>query len=57
MKPFKAWLMLDAMDNYVPTLYENRRHAKEEAARLKHLRDAKWKVVRVVVRRADGGKA
>lgn len=49
MKPFKAWLLLDAEDTYVPGIHLTRKAAKEEAKRWEYLRDAKWRVVRVQV--------
>lgn len=52
LKPFKMWLLWDAEDSYMPSLYGSRKHALEEKERSKHLRDAKWRVTRVVVRPA-----
>lgn len=49
MKPFKAWLLLDAKGTYVPGLYMTKRRAEEEASVWEFLRDARWRVVRVKV--------
>lgn len=49
LKPFKAWLVVDAKDTYAPTLYLTRRDAQIEIKDQLFLRDAKWRVVRVHV--------
>ena len=53
LKPFKAWLVHDAEGTYVPSLHLARREAKEHAYGSNYLRDAKWRVVRVIVRRCS----
>ena len=50
LKPFKAWLLLDAEGTFVPGLHLTRRNAEEEAEQWHYLRDAKWRVVRVEVK-------
>lgn len=50
MKAFKAWLVVDHTDTYVPTLHLTKREAQTEIADQTFLRDAKWRVVRVIVR-------
>lgn len=57
VKPFEAWLVMDSEGTYVPSLHMTRRDAKEHAAGSNYLRDAKWRVVRVIVRRAPNSAA
>ena len=55
LKPFKAWLVVDAKGTYVPTLHLTRREAKTEIGDQQFIRDAKWRVVRVDVRPTSTG--
>jgi hypothetical protein len=50
-KPFKSWLLWDEDGTYISSLHSSRRHAREEAKEHQY-RDAKWRVIRVVIRRA-----
>jgi len=50
-KPFKSWLLWDATDTYSPTLHFTRYEAEREKASLTMI-DAKWRIVRVEVRKA-----
>lgn len=56
MKPFKAWLLYDATDTYAPTLHFSRALATSERVYLAFHRDAKWRVVRVIVSRVSNDK-
>lgn len=49
LKPFKAWLLWDATDTYEPTLHWKRASAQSEKQEQSFLRDAKWRISRVVV--------
>ena len=51
LTPFKAWLLWDAEGTYVPSLHTRRRYAREDKAAYGY-RDARWRITRVIVRRA-----
>lgn len=53
MKPFKAWLLTDDENTYQPSLHFTRADAIRERRSVSNLIDAKWRVVRVVVRAVD----
>jgi len=57
MKPFKAWLLVDDKGTYSPAMFVTRREAQAELRDHKDLIDAKWRIVRVTVRKADRGRA
>lgn len=50
MKPFKAWLLVDEEGTYSPTMHITRREAEKERQDHATLIDAKWRIVRVIVR-------
>jgi hypothetical protein len=50
-KQFKSWLLWDAEGTYIPSLHRTRREAREDAKEHQY-RDAKWRVIRVLIRRA-----
>lgn len=52
LKPFKAWLLFDFDGTYVPSIHTTRERAVSERDHV-NLRDAKWRIIRVVVRRVD----
>lgn len=53
MKPFQAWLLLDAEGTYSPHMHMTRKEAEADKRAFNYLRDARWRVVRVLVRRVD----
>lgn len=54
IKPFRAWLLWDAEGTYATILHATRKHAEDDR-RENNYRDAKWRIIRVIVRRADRG--
>ena len=51
VRSFKSWLLWDATGTYAPSLHQSRRWARLERAEHPY-RDAKWRITRVIVRRA-----
>ena len=49
LKPFDAWLLVDANDTYMPSLHMTKALARSEIADQIYIRDAAWRVVRVKV--------
>ena len=49
LKPFKAWLLWDATETYAPTIHATKGQAQDWKKQPVALRDAKWRIDRVVV--------
>ena len=50
LSTFYAWLVVDKIGTYQPTIHATRKDAKRECKSLAFLLDAQWRIVRVIVR-------